>query len=46
MAPYRGPVASDVPIEIRELARIRDREIAALGAQGVVAQLRKWRNIL
>lgn len=40
VAPYGGPTEAEQPIEIRELARIADREIATLAARGIVATLR------
>lgn len=46
VAPYREPCHQELHADMRYLAGIRDRELAAISAQGIVSLLRKQRKIV
>jgi len=45
VAPYRRPCHNELHSEMRFLTTIQDRDVAALGAWGIVASLMKRREI-
>jgi len=45
VAQYRRPCRDELHVDMRYLAGIQDREIAAVSAQGIVRLLRKQRKI-